>query len=588
MGASFTINTKNVGRHFYMKKTIGQKIFSVLVVLGVVYTLTAVSNNRALGVISGYNTEILNTYFVVEYMVGTISTEQAEVELYAQLYLNDDEEAAANLEECITNYQANYAALQALVEKMGDQNSSDAFAEWSKSAESYLAIGSQLASAIEAGDKETVEELLPAIEEGRKQDVQCRLAFEEAFNSKVTWIGNKSVIKINGTKTFNNILIVVFLLLLIVMIAVVKKTITAPAKISGRTIQEITDKIENKEGDLTARVTIKSNDEIGQIAGNVNNLIEQLQGIISKLKEDAVQLRTSAENVTAGINESNDNATNVSAVMEEMSASMEEIASTLKTLAGGSDTVLDEVRAMKERVEDGVGLVETIRTHASEMHESTVGSKNRSTEMMQKIQGELKEALEKSRSVEQINGLTNEILNITSQTSLLSLNASIEAARAGEAGKGFAVVADEIRVLADNSADTANNIQNISAQVMEAVEQLAKSATNIIKFINESIMKDYDGFIDVVEQYKKDADSVNEIFDDVAANTQQIDDNMASMNTAINDISNAVDESAEGVSTVAENTVNLVDSMSKIQQETLNNRRISEQLSEEVGRFKNV
>lgn len=571
-----------------MKRTIGQKIFSVLLILGIIYIVTMLLNNQALNVISGNNTKILNTYFAADNIVGCISTELSDVQLDTQLILSGDEDAIADLEECLSELETNYASLVSVCNNMENEEIVVAMEECGATIETYLELGNEVLSAAQTNNLDAITSLGKSIQECRAQCIQNVAVFEEAFNTEIATVGNKSVVKINGTIIFNLILMGVFVAILILMIVVVTKTISSPAKLSGSKIQEITDKIENNEGDLTERVTVKSTDEIGQMAHSVNSFIDQLQSIVSKLKENASQLKESAEIVTEGIHNSNDNATSVSALMEQMSASMEEIAATLKTLASGSDTVLEEVAVMKERVEDGVGLVQEIKTHASEMHESTVDSKNKATETIQKIQEELEDALQKSRSVEQINGLASEILNITSQTNLLSLNASIEAARAGEAGKGFAVVADEIRVLADSSADTVNNIQNISSQVMEAVEELARNASNIIKFINENVMKDYDGFIEVVEQYEKDADSVNLILDDFATNTQQINSNIASMNLGINNISTAVDESAEGVSTVAQNTVSLVDSMSRIQQETINNRRISEELASEVGRFKKV
>lgn len=140
-------------------------------------------------------------------------------------------------------------------------------------------------------------------------------------------------------------------------------------------------------------------------------------------------------------------------------------------------------------------------------------------------------ALEDSRSVEKIKKLTQEIMSITNQTNLLSLNASIEAARAGEAGRGFAVVADEIRSLADSSAETAGNIQTISTQVTEVVDKLARSAEAILQFINEKVMKDYDDFENVVDRYQQDAESVDRLISDFAKNAGGIAETMKSMNS---------------------------------------------------------
>lgn len=267
---------------------------------------------------------------------------------------------------------------------------------------------------------------------------------------------------------------------------------------------------------------------------------------------------------------------------------MEEISATLGQMATGSDNVLNEIKTMTSQVNDGVQLVIDIKERAQNMHRNTVDSKESAGQIVSDIRQTLTSAVSESRSVEQINELTAEILNIASQTNLLALNASIEAARAGEAGKGFAVVAEEIRVLADNSRETANNIQSISNQVTGAVERLANNAESMLQFIDEKVMKDYDGFVGVVEQYEKDADSVNEILDEFYRDTNDINSTMQSMNVGINDIAIAVDESAKGVTSVAENAASLVQSMTQIQRETENNQEISAKLSNEVNRFKNV
>lgn len=190
---------------------------------------------------------------------------------------------------------------------------------------------------------------------------------------------------------------------------------------------------------------------------------------------------------------------------------------------------------------------------------------------MVEIRETLNTVLEESRSVEKINQLTGKILSISSQTNLLSLIASIEAARAGGAGKGFAVVADEIRTLADSSAETANNIQNISKLVTDAVEKFAKNAEAMLQFITEKVLEDYDEFVVVVEKYKCDADSIDGFLAEFSHNADEINETITAMNTGLNDTAIAVEESAKGVTIVTENAVNLVNAMTQIQQQTSSN-----------------
>ncbi len=364
--------------------------------------------------------------------------------------------------------------------------------------------------------------------------------------------------------------------------------IARPAKQSGHRLQDIITKIENNEGDLTERIPVKSKDEIGQMVVGINTFIEQLQGILQHIKQESENMMDSVEKIGSEIEESNDTANSVSATMEEMAASMEEISATLGQLATGSDQVLTQIQQITGQVNDGAQLVADIKSRAAQRRQSTITSKASARQNNSDIRSTHEPAVQESRSVEQIQDLTGEILNITSQTNLLALNASIEAARAGEAGRGFAVVADEIRILADNSRDTANNIQTISNQVTEAVGRLAANAEEMLRFVDNTVMNDYNGFVEIVEQYAADADSINAILTAFAGDTEEINGTIEAMNTGINDISTAVDESAKGVVDVAENTVHLVQSISQIQKETENNKDISSKLSAEVNRFQNV
>jgi methyl-accepting chemotaxis protein len=190
--------------------------------------------------------------------------------------------------------------------------------------------------------------------------------------------------------------------------------------------------------------------------------------------------------------------------------------------------------------------------------------------------------------MEEIDKILAEIDSIFSQTKLLALNASIEAARAGEAGRGFAVVADQIRVLADSSKNTANNIQEISGMVMNAVDKLSTNAEHMLKFVDEKVIKDYDGFVDIVKQYQADAESMKNLLVDFSNSAASVNDVMQTMNQGLNDISITVDESAKGVTEVAENTSDLVNAMALIQDETDVNQRISKALSDEVNKFEVV
>lgn len=171
---------------------------------------------------------------------------------------------------------------------------------------------------------------------------------------------------------------------------------------------------------------------------------------------------------------------------------------------------------------------------------------------------------------------------------MLALNASIEAARAGEAGKGFAVVAEEIRVLADNSRETANSIQEISKMVTGAVEELAENADEMLRYVNEKVLSDYDNMVDTGERYDEDASKFGSVLQHFSNETEELRDIMKQMVDSINSISLTIDDSAKAVESVATGAAELVDSMQHINSNMDTNNQISSTLKDEVSRFKNL
>lgn len=577
-----------------MRKSIGGKIFSMLVIIGLVFVLMLVSNIAALDKINDYNDKLVNIYMKLEDENGDFHASFEQVQLlenlvYYKQNTSESEIVIQNLENSITSMKSYLSSMKKRVEAVNDKELTEKYNELESAVTKFSSNSNEILEAAKEADYDSIKQKLDSEQNGNINVVQdAQKNYEDILTEKADYCAEKSSLRITATNVFDVILTVMFLVIFVIIVFVVNLNIVKPAKISRIQLRSIVDKIGNNEGDLTERIPVKTKDEIGQMSEGINSFIEQLQNVMRKLKSESEELMISAGTVRDEISKSNENAENVSAAMEEMSASIEEISATLSQIAHGSESISGQIEDVNGRVQNGADLVKTIKSHAGNMHQNTVDSKETAIKIISEIRTAVDEALIESRNVEKINGLTGEILDITSQTNLLSLNASIEAARAGEAGRGFAVVADEIRVLADNSAQTASNIQNISNVVISAVEKLAKNSENMLKFIDEKVMKDYDDFVGVAGQYEKDADDINEILSNVAANTNEISSTMQAMNTGIGDISVAVDENAKGVTSVAENAVSLVEAFTNIHKETESNQEISSKLTDEVNRFKKV
>ena len=425
---------------------------------------------------------------------------------------------------------------------------------------------SQYREVIEAGDVEKMDEL--------KTDLDTIL--------------NQNTIRVNGTNICNYVLLFVGIAVVVGIYLVIFRTVAKPAKKYKNEMQVIMDGIEDGHGDLTARISVYTGDEIGELANVINVFIENLQRVMQTLRASSNQMMDVITQVDSQISEADSGASSISATMEQLSASTQEITATVEQMSENCNKIYQAIEESNVKAAEGRESTERIQERAEKMYHATLTGKEQTISVAQEIKDTLEEAVAESHRVEQIDNLTNEILNIADQTNLLALNASIEAARAGEAGKGFAVVADEIRVLADDSMQTANNIQHISGGVTAAVEKLASTAERMLSFVNESVIKDYDSFVEIVTQYQKDSKGMNEILCLFSKHFSEISATMQDMNNGMKDVSVTLAECARGIEEAAEQTVTLVSSVSNTRTDVEGTKEIAVALEGEVSRFEKI
>lgn len=389
----------------------------------------------------------------------------------------------------------------------------------------------------------------------------------------------------NQNMILSLILLAISFVAFVMVVVVIIKTVVKPLRKQTSELTEIIDEIKGGHGDLTKRVTVKSMDEIGQSSIGINHFIETLQNIMSNIISNSNVLDGVVGNVASSVAASSDNANDISAIMEELSATMEEVSATTNSVSENTTAAEGKVQKMADQTKVMSQYAQDMKKRATELEHTATENMNSTNEMIGEITTEMNQALENSKSVEKVAQLTADILSISSQTNLLALNASIEAARAGEAGKGFAVVADEIRQLADSSRETANNIQTINEQVIEAVQGLVVSSEKIVGYINENILPDYRAFVQGGQQYNDDATHIDNTMAEYAGEAQDILATMMEMTEAIEGISRAVEESANGVTDAATNIDSLVQSMSTVNGQMEENSTVAKNLKEESTAF---
>ena len=297
------------------------------------------------------------------------------------------------------------------------------------------------------------------------------------------------------------------------------------------------------KGTVDTGEVLKRTRTSGKSAEGLSSLADSLSMAIVKVANNAANINNSASDIKIDVQ---DMASECSAIMEYSSA-------------------------MKER--------------ANEMEASAQTNTDVIRKKASNILEVLGEAIENSRSVDQVNSLTNEIVAISSTTNLIALNASVEAMRAGDAGNGFAVVANEIKSLADSCGETAGRIQEVNEVVTKAVHNLSRHSQDMADYLSGTILKEFQEFVHSGRQYKEDADYVQEMIGAFNDRTDRLRNSMTEIAASIGSITKALDEGASGITGVAGSTKSLVDDMADITGRMDVNREIVEELKKQMQVF---
>ena len=327
--------------------------------------------------------------------------------------------------------------------------------------------------------------------------------------------------------------VVAVVLVSIIMTSIIKKMLApvqtlkqfASGDFSENAVVETAIPSEYKdETEQIMKATISVKNQIREIILTTQNESDSIKNISGEAYEKMSDLNANVSDISSATTEVLDEAKRASELTSEISSAGEELGRVIDVLANKASDAAVQSTESRER--------------ARKMHDSSVESNKQANEIYRSTKNGLEEAIERSRAVDEITSLTEEILAISAQTNLLALNASIEAARAGEAGRGFAVVADEIRALADNTKLAVDKIQTVTQTIVESVNNLAGNSKTLLNFMNDKVVADYENMINIAKQYEEDSVFYNDISSDLGASSEEMSANMA---TIISNLSN-IDE----------------------------------------------
>lgn len=454
------------------------------------------------------------------------------------------------------------------------------------SVKSYISVVSRIMAAKNAGASQI--ELETLLDEFNTTSEAIKGQLTDMKSNNDTFM-DEAVQKLNTRYEATSVLVLAMTIVLAALIGicmiVVHRLIIKPTVKAKKQLDGIIKDLKDEKCDLSNRIRIKNKDEIGQLVNGINIFLETLEKVMNNIVDNSARLNEAVDSVSLQIRGVDENATDISATMEELSASMEEVSATITEVNHATTNVEADVSDISDKTLANMQYVNEMKDRAHRLQEDAIESRKSTNEMIEQMSGVVKNSVENSKQVSKINELTSDILEITSQTNLLALNASIEAARAGEAGKGFAVVADEIRKLADSSRDTANSIQQLSDEVTNAVADLAGSSEKILDFIHNYIILDYEKFVENGKQYNNDAVAMNTIMEQFLAKANNVKTTMNGIVEAFQGISATVEDSASGITNVAGSTGDLVNRMQIVQREINTTEDIAGNLKAEANKF---
>lgn len=414
---------------------------------------------------------------------------------------------------------------------------------------------------------------------------ECYVAYSTLSTGAVVAIVAPTSEVTAGLNSMNRLIIiavVIFVIFAVLVALLIGRDISHPI------VAMVKDLDKMQDGDFTGRKHVKygkKRNELGRLSKAIDVIQHSMKDVVTTIVDGNNEVNDSVIELGTVIEELTDQVSNISAVSQQLASSMEETAATADNLSEAAKRMEDYVGVMEQKNQEGNDAVADIARRAGHLSEESQASSKNTDAMIESTKKKLSMAIEESKQVEQIDKLTEAILEIAEQTNLLSLNASIEAARAGAAGRGFSVVADEIRKLADTSQQTAVQIQKIAGNVNKSVTNLCDCADDVLKFMDTGVRETYRKLVETSEQYNGDAVHMKGILDEFSKIAGMIGEEINLIASAFSDLKVATAEGAAGTAQVATNAETVMGNSVTLKKQDEQLEKLARRLELSINRF---
>ena len=353
-------------------------------------------------------------------------------------------------------------------------------------------------------------------------------------------------------------------------------------------IKRLNDKVKelaSGEGDLTKKIDIYSNDEIGEIAGYMNEFIDQIRLLVKDVSNSIEGIRLAGEELGITVNDNTQIMSHMNKEIEDIGSSMEKSEMSSKLMSENLAESVEHISTFANNVDAICKVVRQANENAQKTSIQAKENRQNAMNSINELQIRMQKTSQDTQKIMRVKAIAEEIGTIASQTRMLSLNAQIEAARAGSMGSGFAVVATEVGKLSDEIDSAVTEINEINSQVESAVSMMTEVLEEMIRFVSEDVVKDYDSFTALGEEYGATTSDIHRQMTEIGSQSTKISKTIASINGDVQSIAKIVSSIMETTNDLTHSNDLIAESFEKLKTASKKNLEHSENLSVQINQY---